>query len=481
MDHNLGRFRHTIVALLLLFTSVASGVTAGNSPSKEEAKSLARKVYLYAYPIVLMDITMRQATNVPDAEAAPMRAPVNQFAHFREYPKADARDVVRFNFDTLYSFAWLDLRDGPFVLSLPDTGGRYYLMPMLDMWTDVFAVPGTRTTGNEAGNLAIAAPDWKGEVPAGMDLIRAPTPAIWIMGRTQNNGPDDYANVHRLQDAYKLTPLSHWGSDYAAPVKSPTDPRIDNRTDPLQQVNSLSGVELLARFSQLLNTHPPHANDYPILFEMRRLGLGPGRDFNPDKLSPDMANTINAAAKEAIADLQRIVASGSVGEIQNGWNYAVEGMGTYGTDYRRRATVAMAGLGANLPEDAIYPNAIVDADGNPTSGAHNYVLHFDKGELPAVNAFWSLTMYDMDGFQVPNPLNRFAIGDRDKLKFNPDGSLDLYIQHQSPGKDKESNWLPAPEGRFQVMMRMYSPKPEILREGPGLPPLRKVTRSAPQP
>ncbi|WP_346840072.1 DUF1254 domain-containing protein [Microbulbifer sp. SAOS-129_SWC] len=474
-------FRLGTVALLLLASLAAQCAEPDKMLGPQEAKALARRVYLYAYPLVVMDITMRQATSVPNAETAPMRAPVNQFAHFREYPGADARDVVRFNFDTLYSFAWLDLRDGPQVLSLPDSGGRYYLMPMLDMWTDVFAVPGTRTTGNGAGNFAIVAPDWQGQLPAGVDLIRAPTPIIWIMGRTQTNGPDDYANVHRLQDAYKLTPLSRWGQDYTAPVKVPTDPKIDSHTDPLQQVNSLSGVELLARFSKLLQVHPPHANDYPILFEMRRLGLSPGQNFDPDKLSPQMADAINAAAKEAMADLRQAVASGAIGEIQNGWNYTVEGIGTYGTDYRRRALVAMAGLGANLPEDAIYPNAIADADGNPTSGQHNYVLHFDKGRLPAVNAFWSLTMYDTDGFQVPNPLNRFAIGDRDKLQFNADGSLDLYIQHQSPGKDRESNWLPAPAGRFQAMMRMYSPKPEVLRNGPGLPPLSKVTNARQQP
>ncbi|MFD1218113.1 DUF1254 domain-containing protein [Microbulbifer celer] len=464
-----------IATLLLLSLSLASVAEPGRPISSDEAKALARDVYLYAYPIVLMDITMRQVTNVADAETMPMRAPINQFAHFRQYPEADSRDVVRFNFDTLYSFAWLDLSEEPMILSLPDTGERYYLMPMLDMWTDVFSVPGTRTTGNRVGHFAIAGPNWDGDLPTGVDLIRAPTPVVWLMGRTQTNGPDDYVNVHKLQDAYRLTPLSRWGQDYSPPEKLPTNPKIDNRTDPLKQVNSLSGVELLTRFSRLLETHPAHFNDYPILFQMQRLGLGPDGEFDPDKLSPAVADAINSAARETIADLQRAVAEGTIGEVQNGWNYLVEGMGTYGTSYRRRALVAMAGLGANLPEDAIYPNAIVDADGDPTSGKHRYVLHFEKGQLPAVNAFWSLTMYDMDGFQVPNPLNRFAIGDRDKLKFNPDGSLDIYIQHESPGKARESNWLPAPEGRFQVMMRMYSPKAEVLREGPRLPPLEKIT------
>jgi hypothetical protein len=462
------------LSLWCLLMPMFGAIADTASLSSQETKTLAREAYLYAYPLVLMDITMRQATNVPDADSVPMRAPINRFAHFREYPKADARDVVRFNFDTLYSFAWLDVSREPMVLSLPDTGDRYYLMPMLDMWTDVFAVPGTRTTGNQAGNFAIAAPDWKGKLPAGIELIRAPTPVVWIMGRTQTNGPEDYDNVHKVQDAYKLTPLSRWGKSFTPPAKSPVDPAVDNQTDPLTQVNRLSGVELLTRFSQLLQKHPPHANDYPILFQMRQLGLQPGQTFDASKLDATKVDAINTAAKEAIEDLQQIVSEGKLGVTENGWNYMLEGMGTYGTDYRMRAMVAMAGLGANLPQDALYPNAFRDADGNPTSGEHAYVLHFEPGKLPAADAFWSLTMYDMEGFQVPNSINRFAIGDRDKLEFNQDGSLDITIQNQSPGADKESNWLPAPEGQFQVMMRMYSPKAEVLREGPKLPPLRKV-------
>ncbi|MFA6914946.1 MAG: DUF1254 domain-containing protein [Parachlamydiales bacterium] len=440
----------------------------------DEIKSLAREVYLYAYPIVLMDITMKQVTNVPDANSIPMRAPVNQFAHFRKYPDASSKDVVRFNFDTLYSFAWLDVSKEPIVLSVPDTDGRYYLVPMLDMWTDVFAVPGTRTTSGKAGNFAIASPNWQGKLPDGVELIRAPTPVVWIMGRTQTNGPDDYEQVHKVQNSYRLTSLSQWGKNPVQLAKSPTDPSIENNTPPLVQINKMTGVELLNRFAQLLKIHPSHGNDYPILFRMRLLGIQPGQEFDLAKLDPLTAQAINTAAKEAIADLQQVIAQGKLGEIINGWNYTLGGMGTYGTDYRMRAMVAMAGLGANLPEDAIYPNAFIDGDGNPTTGEHIYVLHFEKGKLPAANAFWSLTMYDKEGFQVPNPINRFAIGDRDKLTFNADGSLDINIQHESPGKNKESNWLPAPKGPFQVMLRMYSPKPEVLRGELTIPPIKKI-------
>src|SRR5262245_11043275 len=186
--------------------------------SEQQAYEIARDAYVFAYPIVTMDVSMRQSTNVPNANTTPLRAPVNQFAHARTYPRAEDRDVVRYNFDTLYSPAWLDLARAPIVLSVPDTGGRYYLLPMLDMWTDVFSVVGSRTTGTKAGNFALAAPGWSGTLPDGMIKIVAPTPTIWMLGRTQTNGPSDYENVHKVQDGYKLTPLSQWGKNNAPPT-----------------------------------------------------------------------------------------------------------------------------------------------------------------------------------------------------------------------------------------------------------------------
>jgi hypothetical protein len=192
----------------------------------QSMRSLIREVYLYAYPLVLMETTKNQATNVLDNISIPMRAPINQFCHFRQYPLVNARDVVRFNFDTLYSFAWLDVSKEPIILSVPDTSGRYYLIPMLDMWTDVFAVPGTRTTEGKAGNFAIVAPHWQGDLPKGVELIRAPTQVVWVMGRTQTNGPKDYENVHKVQDSYLLTPLSKWGLPYGYPLNREMNPDI---------------------------------------------------------------------------------------------------------------------------------------------------------------------------------------------------------------------------------------------------------------
>ncbi|MBP2414371.1 hypothetical protein JOF48_003170 [Arthrobacter stackebrandtii] len=433
-----------------------------------QLKQLAVDAYMFAYPMVLMELTRLQACNVPDANTLPLRAPVNQFAHGRSYPAADAREVVRFNFDTLYSIAWLDLREEPMIVSVPEGDGRYYLTPMYDMWTDIFAVPGTRTTQGAARDFLMAAPGWDGDAPEGTTVVHAPTAAMWIVGRIQTNGPQDYANVHTLQDGYRITPLSKWGQDYTPPSGLPVDPAIDNVTPPLDQVNALDPFEFFGLFAQLLKSQPAHPNDFPILHRMEALGFTPGQDFTADSLSAEVREAIAASLDAALADLVSIVVSGSVGIVKNGWNWDQE-FGTYGTNYRLRAMVAMAGLGANLADDAIYPNAITDADGNPFTGENNYVLHFSHDNLPSVDAFWSLTMYDDVGFQIPNILDRFAIGDRDPLEYNHDGSLDLYIQTVSPGPEKESNWLPAPQGSFAPMLRLYSPTAGTLR-GEFVPP-----------
>lgn len=462
-----------LLALIVQTAAAQTPTTSAPALSEQNVQAIARDAYVYAYPIVLMDVTRRQVTNVPDATSVPMRAPVNQFAHFRSYPDANAKDVVRFNFDTLYSFAWLDLSREPIVLSLPDTSGRYYLVPMLDMWTDVFAVPGSRTTQGKAGNFAIVPPGWSGNLPNGVERIAAPTPTVWVMGRTQTNGPADYANVHKVQDSYKLTPLSAWGQAYAPPQRVATDPSIDDKTPPLEQVNRMDGITMLTRLAGLLKSHPPHPNDYPILYRMRQIGIEPGRDFDASKLDPAIVRAINNAAKDALADLVSSVPK-QVTPV-NGWNTGTENIGTYGTSYKRRAVIALAGLGANLPEDAIYPTAFTDAAGQPLTGSNNYVIRFEKGQLPPADAFWSITMYDKSGFQVPNPINRFAIGDRDKLAFNTDGSLDIYVQAESPGPDKESNWLPAPKGApFEPSMRIYSPRREALDGTWSPPPIRRV-------
>lgn len=461
------------VLTAMAFMLSASLPGPAQSVSGQEAYDIARDAYVYAYPIVTMDVSMRQSTNVPDARTIPLRAPINQFAHARTYPRAEDRDVVRYNFDTLYSPAWLDLAPEPIILSVPDAAGRYYLLPMLDMWTDVFSVVGSRTTGTKAGNFLLTAPAWNGTVPDGMIRITAPTATIWILGRTQTNGPADYENVHKVQDGYRLTPLSQWGKTYKPPTSVPTDPAIDDKTSPLVQVNKMDGVALLGRLATLMAKNPPHANDYPILFRMRQIGLEPGKAFDAATLDPGLVKTVNSAAADALKDLEQSGKSGAgIGLHVNGWFYQTSTVGTYGTAYKLRGMGTLIGLGVNLPEDAVYPASFVDGDGKPYSGAKRYVLHFEKGQLPPAGAFWSVTLYDKDGFQAPNPLNRFALGDRDKLTFNADGSLDIHIQNETPGADKEANWLPAPKGEFNLAMRLYSPEREALDGSWTPPPVR---------
>ena len=441
--------------------------------AKFDLGKLAVDAYLFAYPLVTMEISRRQMTNVPDADTDLLRAPLNQFSHAREYPAADSKDVVRFNFDTLYSFAWLDVRAEPVVLSVPDAPDRYYLTPMLDMWTDIFAVPGTRTTLGKGRDFLIASSSWRGQVPDGVELLVAPTPYVWVMGRTQSNGPDDFARVHRIQDQYRIVPLSAWGADYHPPATVSTDPTVDGVTPPLEQVNSLSSVEFFSLFAELLKVNPPHANDYPMLHRIRAIGLTAGESFDYAALGAEAAVAVDGARDRALGDIVAAMSSASIGIKRNGWNWE-QAFGTYGTSYRVRALVAMAGLGANLPEDAVYPNAFADADGEPFTGQHKYVLHFDAGHQPDADAFWSLTMYDGDGFQVPNPIDRFVIRDRDPLTLNEDGSLDIYIQHESPGPERESNWLPSPEGAFSPMLRLYSPSSESLAGSLNPPAIRKA-------
>lgn len=460
------------IGLISLGTmAVGAHAQSTDSLSEQQAYEIAKEAYFYAYPIVTMDETRRQVTNVPDSMTIPMRAPVNQFAHARTYPKADFRDVVRFNFDTLYSSAWIDVEKDPIILSVPGASKRLYLLPMLDMWTEVFAVVGTRTIGDKAGNFAIVAPGWNGKLPTGVQKIVAPTTTVWILGRTQTNGPADYDAVHKLQDGYKLTPLSHWGKPSKPLSIRSADPAIDSKTPPMRRVIAMDGIAVFTRLAKLMEKYPPHGNDYPILLRIQRIGLEAGKPFDVANLSPARIKTINAAASDAQAEMSAAFRKG-LGVSSNGWSYALAGVGTFGTAYRVRAIASMVGLGINVVEDTVSPSSFVDGDGQAYSGANRYVLHFDKANLPPVDAFWSVTLYDSAGFQVANPINRFALGDRDPLAFNPDGSLDIFIQKNSPEANKESNWLPAPDGPFNLAMRLYSPQLRVLN-GTWMPPAVK--------
>jgi hypothetical protein len=426
--------------------------------SADEASEIAVEAYVFGYPLVLMDVTRQAMTAVPKAEGR--KAPVNQFIHMREFPDYTMTDVVSPNADTLYSTAWLDLTKEPIILSLPDVGKRYYLMEMLDAWTNVFASPGSRATGNCRGDFAIVGPQWKGKAPADVKEIKSPTNMVWLIGRTQTNGKEDYAAVRAIQDQYKLTPLSAWGKDYRPPDNAPVAPGVDVKTPPVEQVAKMDAATFFARLNTLMKDNPPAAADASALNNFAAIGVAPGTPFDLKSLDPAVAKSVEGSVKAAQAKIAA-EARKPHGKKVNGWD-VMTNLGRYGTDYLFRSVVALVGLGANLPEDAIYPRATEDTDGRPLNGANSYLVHFPKGQLPPVNAFWSLTMYDSKQFFVQNPISRYAIGDRDKLKFNDDGSLTICIQHDSPGKEKESNWLPAPKDSFNMFMRLYWPKKEIV-------------------
>ncbi|WFU79523.1 DUF1254 domain-containing protein [Bradyrhizobium sp. CIAT3101] len=432
-----------------------SSAPAAQSTSAEDTLTIAQEAYVYLYPMILMDLTRKQLTNL-DPKTNPLGGPANAFTHIRAFPTADMRTVVRPNFDTLYSSAWLDLTGGPMVVSTADTGGRYFLLPMLDMWTDVFAVPGKRTNGTGAASFALVPPGWAGTLPPDVERINAPTSYVWIIGRTQTNGVKDYDAVHKIQDGYKITALADWGKA-PSKVAQKIDPSVDTKTEPLRMVAEMPAAEFFKYGAELMKQNPPHMTDWSNLARMKRIGIEPGT-FDSTKASPDVL------AQGAAAGLKRMYDKApTLARVTNGWQMNTDTMGVYGDFYLKRAIVALVGLGANQPEDAIYPLNVADAAGKPVTAEKKYVLHFDKDELPPVSAFWSLTMYDEEGYQVANPINRFAIGDRDALAYNTDGSLDLYVQNETPGADKEANWLPAPKsGKLGLTLRLYGPRPQAI-------------------
>ncbi|MCK1455251.1 DUF1254 domain-containing protein [Bradyrhizobium sp. 35] len=432
---------------------------------------LATDAYIFGYPLVTMEMTRRVITNV--ASPVGTRGPMGQIIKLRQYPDASFRDVTAPNADTLYTTSFFDVGKEPWVLSIPDMKGRYFLLPMLDGWTSVFQVPGKRTTGTGAQTYAITGPGWKGSLPSGVKEYKSPTAIVWLLGRIYCTGtPQDYAEVHKLQDEFKLVPLSAYGKPYTPPPGT-VDPSIDMKTAVREQVNRMDALAYFTLLCKLMKDNPASAADAPQLAKFAKIGIVPGEDFDTSKLKADFVKRVPEVAFDRIM-LQFKINKAITDE--NGWAFTTK-TGIYGTDYLMRALVTAIGLGANRPEDAVYPTSQKDAEGRKYNGANKYVMRFARGQLPPAEGFWSLTMYDSGYFFVNNPLNRYSISAREKLKSNPDGSVDLYIQKDTPGKDKESNWLPSPPGDFILMLRLYWPReknPSIINGSWKIPPVAKV-------
>ncbi|RAI01068.1 hypothetical protein DLJ53_17790 [Acuticoccus sediminis] len=471
-----------VLALLALVSLSASPLRA-QDVTAEEAASNAQDAYLYFYPLITMDVTRKQMTNVPKPDG--YAAPTNHFGNVLAYPSADNKVVVRLNFDTLYSSAWLDLTEVPVVISVPDTGGRYYLLPILDMWTDVFSSTGWRTTGTDAQTLLVAPQTWRPELRSGFDSIGlpadtirvdAPTPHAWVIGRIKTDGEADYAAVNKIQEGLEIVPLSAWGDPAAEPADAPVDSSIDMKTPAKQQVDTMKADAYFSYAAELMKTNPPHLIDAPLLQRLERIGFIVGESYDVSAQSDVVQKAVSEAPARAQSLMQYMLPR--LATTANGWSINTDTMGVYGVYYLKRAIVTQQGLGANRVADAVYPLNLVDADGQPLNGAHKYRIHFEKGELPPANAFWSVTLYDAEGYQVANSLNRFAVSSYMPFKTNSDGSLELYIQNESPAKEWEANWLPAPTGAFNLTMRLYAPKSDVLT-GRWVPPAVKKATSTP--
>jgi hypothetical protein len=471
-------FMYRAVGLYLL-AAVATCPTASKAddiPSWDavEAVSIATDAYIYGYPLVTFDMVRRQQTNVatPDAEHAPM----GQIIKMRSYPAVDNHCCAAPNADTLYTEVWLDVSREPWVFSIPDMDDRYYMMPMLDGWSEVFAVPSSRTSGGKARTYAITGPGWSGTLPDGVTQVKSPTGMVWILGRIYCTGtPEDYDAVHALQDKFAVVPLSAYGKAYTPPPGA-IDPSVNMTAAVREQVNALGIDAYFAALARLMMTNPPTTQDAPIVARMAKIGLVPGRDFDPGSLGILDREAIRVVPRLALLEMGLMLKREPT---TNGWLYFTRGVGDFGTDYRLRGMANLIGPGWNRPADAVYPLSQRDANGDAYDGAeHSYVMRLERGQMPPpAEAFWSVTMYDTGFFFVPNPIHRYELGQRNRLITNPDGSVDVYLQADSPGADKEANWLPAPRGKFNLVLRIYSPRqspPSILDGSWTPPPVRRA-------
>ncbi|MEU6587429.1 DUF1254 domain-containing protein [Nocardia sp. NPDC046763] len=429
------------------------------SDKSDVSMGAAVSAYVYTYPLVSIEVTRRQSTNVPypnDYGSAPM----NQFANMRTVPDASFTNVVRPNVDTLYSSMFYDVSVEPLIIGVPDMRGRYYLFPILDMWTNVQASPGTRTLGVRAGyEFAITGPNWQGTLPEGVLEYPMPTDSGWIIGRIKVNGSaDDVEIVRNIQDRLTAVPLSAYGTAYVPPENTDLHPDWPTGQEVAAYIAGLTPQQYWDLYYSSLSHRQTLPDDKEILAQLAEAGWTPEQKLNLDELPAADRAVWELAWPEALSRIE--VNFEAVPE--NGWQIARSGMGFYGTEYLFRSTVAYGGLGANLPQDAIYPAAYVDGRSEPLSGDNDYILRFDADQVPPVDGFWSLTMYDENGFFIANELNRYAVRGED-LRVNSDGSVEIYIQSQNPGPEQESNWLPAPgAGVFNLMLRLYWPGIEVI-------------------
>jgi hypothetical protein len=446
------KFGILMTVLLLTGVSSANAQQESGSATPEEAQAIAKEAFIYAYPMLFNYKTLYQQTQDRSSKAY-----IGGFGKFRHYSQVygpDNKEIVTPNNDTPYSWAWLDLRREPWVLSVPKVpDDRYYVFQWIDLYTYNFAYVGSRATGNGVGHYLLAGPSWNGPTPPGIDKVfKSETDLILTLGRTALNGPSDVGHVVRIQDQYGLTPLSRFEHTTPPPgVASVTFPKWD-------EVRATS-VDFIGYLNFLLQfTQPPNPSETELMQRFAKIGIAPGKPFDVSKLDP----ATREALERGVTDGKQVLAAAEKSTTGS--------FGLFGSrddlksDYMTRAVAAAMGIYGNTKEEAVYVGYRVDANNKQLVGAQPYVLHFDKKDLPPAKFFWSMTLYDLPGRHlVANPIDRYSIGDRTKhLKYGADGSLDLYVQHESPGKGKETNWLPAPTGAYTLIMRIYGPNAEVL-------------------
>lgn len=470
-----------IIAMVVIFTVLFLGCkekhesqkdAENNSNNAQSDISLLREAYAYGYPILTMYYTHQVCTNVVENNGTG-NAPLNQWGGMHQFPKAGFTAVVRPNLDTYYSLVYADLSDGPLYLYIPPTK-RYYLIPILNAFGDVVASIGSRTTGQDEMHFAFVGPNYDQDIPDHLTVIRSNTSLNWVLGRVAvKNDKDGNEEVVNFQDNLICRPLKEMGkSAYQAP-KGKID--SNKKVIPMEAVDGLDIASYFNKMMALMLTNPPTKADQPFMKKLEAFGIVPGGTFD--------IGQFNEAQKKEIKDIPNYIqkqfaetTSQPKPELmQNGWSVNTSGLGNYGTDYALRAYVTKIGYGANTPEDAVYPNSAIDLEGNNYNSSNEYILHFDVDKLPPVKGFWSLTMYDKKGFLVDNSINRYNLGSMKDMKYNDDGSLDIYIQAEAP-KDNQENWLPsAANGQeFELTFRMYWPDESVLNRNWQMPGVQKI-------
>ena len=454
-----------LAALLFSQTACLAATADEDGPVLKMRASLAASDgYVFGFPVLLMDETYQAATEKP--YLCGLGGPVNTFTHKLSIPDPDFRAVVRPNVDTLYSSAFLDLTDGPMVLDVPEIKDRFYLMAMLDAWTNNFAGPGSQSNGGKPATYLIVGPDWTGTTPDGMTRIDAPTNLVWIIGRTELKGHDDVSTVNRIQKAYKLEPLSG-----ALPAHSDAPCRpMKGEQEPEDTIKSLSGAEFFSRLDRLIDLYPPNPKDEDKLKKLALINVGPNAQGRVESLSASNIDALESGTARGQKIIDAALGFGSRGA----WapSPTKVPLGNYDDNYLVRAVVAQIGFGANRNEFAVYQNATATGDGNQLDGSRGvYELRFAAGETPPINGFWSVTVYDSDGFLSENPIDRYALGSNSGLVANEDGEIVITFSTSKPEDVPQENWLPIPSEPFEVTLRMFGPDEAILKGKWSAPPI----------